>query len=297
MEYLLLSIIGILFLIICALMFRIRFLHQSIQEITEAFQDRLATDTNTLIDISSRDPYLLKLAADINVQLRRLRADRHRFLQGDRELKEAVTNLSHDLRTPLTAIRGYLDLLDREEKSDTVQSYLSHIRNRTESMTGLTEELFRYSVVTSAETLKPERMDLVRVLEESLVSFYGSMTERGIEPGISLPEDAIWRNLDRGAVNRIFSNIISNALKYSDGDFSVSMEKDGTILFTNSASSLDPVTAGRLFDRFFTVEAGRNSTGLGLAIAKTLTERMGGTIEATYSMGKLCIKLSFPGGC
>ena len=296
MEYLLLSIIGILLLIICALLFRIRLLHQSIQEIIAAFQDILATDTNTLINISSRDPYLLKLAADINIQLRRLRVDRHRFLQGDRELKEAVTNLSHDLRTPLAAIRGYLDLLDREEKSEPVLRYLSHIRNRTEALTNLTEELFRYSVVTSAETLKPEQTDLVRLLEESLVSFYGAMTGRGIEPEIKLPEGPIWKNLDQGAVSRIFSNIISNALKYSDGDFSVSMDEDGTILFTNSASSMNPVTVGRLFDRFFTVEAGRNSTGLGLAIAKVLTERMGGTIEASYSMGKLCIKLSFPGG-
>ena len=297
MEYQLLSIIGILLLIICALLFRIRLLHQSIQEISAAFQDILATDTNTLINISSRDPYLLKLAADINIQLRRLRVDRHRFLQGDRELKEAVTNLSHDLRTPLAAIRGYLDLLDREEKSEPVLRYLSHIRNRTEAMSNLTEELFRYSVVTSVETLKPEWTDLVRLLEESLVSFYGAMTERDIAPEISLPKEPIRKNLDQGAVSRIFSNIISNALKYSDGDFSVSMDEDGTILFTNSASGMNPVTAGRLFDRFFTVEAGRNSTGLGLAIAKVLTERMGGTIEASYSKGKLCIKLSFPGGC
>ena len=293
MEYLLLAIIGILILIIIVLLLKIRLLQRSVQEITEAFQNRLAADTNTLIEVSSRDPYVLKLAADLNVQLRLLRAERHRFQQGDIELKEAVTNLSHDLRTPLTAINGYLDLLDREEKSESAEKYLSHIRNRTEALTGLTEELFRYSVVTSEQTLEPERMDLVRALEESLVSFYGIMTENGIEPEISLPEAPVWKNLDKGAVGRIFSNIISNALKYPDGDLSVAMEEDGTITFTNTARSLNAVAVGRLFDRFYTVEAARNSTGLGLSIAKILTERMGGEISAEYRDDKVSIRLLF----
>lgn len=82
-----------------------------------------------------------KLAADINVQLRLLRQERHRYQQGDWELKEAVTNISHDLRTPLTAINGYLDLLEREEKSKNVQRYLSQIENRTEVLKSLTERM------------------------------------------------------------------------------------------------------------------------------------------------------------
>ena len=293
MEYLLFGIIGIMFGIIFALLIKIRLLQKSIKEITEAFQDRLTTDTNILIDISSRDPYLLKLAADINEQLRLLRKERHRYQQGDRGLKEAVTNLSHDLRTPLTAIKGYLDLLDREEKSDRVQDYLFRIRERMEALICLTEELFNYSLVTSAQPLDPERLDLVRVVEESLISFYGLMKERGIEPQISLPEEPVWRELDRIAVNRVFTNIISNALKYSDGDLSVIMEKNGTVAFTNTASNLDHVSVGQLFNRFYTVEAGRNSTGLGLAIAKDLTDRMGGRIEADYSGNELRIIVWF----
>lgn len=136
-------------------------------------------------------------------------------------------------------------------------------------------------------------MDLVRTLEEILLSFYGIMNERGIQPQIALPEESVWCTLDIGAVNRIFSNIISNALKYSDGDFSVSMKKNGSITFSNTASHLDAVTAGRLFDRFYTIEAGRNSTGLGLSIAKLLTERMGGTIAADYSDRILNIHINF----
>ena len=296
MEHLLLIIIGILLLIIFVLFVKVYFLRKSAQEIAEVFRDRLTADTNTLIDISTRDPYMRKLAADINVQLRLLRKERHRYQQGDLELKEAVTNISHDLRTPLTAINGYLDLLEREEKSENVQRYLSQIQNRTEVLKNLTEELFRYSVVTSSQELKRSRMDLVRALEESLLSFYAIMQEKGIQPEIDLPEEPVFRELDAGAVNRIFANIISNALKYSDGDFGVKMDRNGSVIFTNTAHNLNVVTVGRLFDRFYTVEASRNSSGLGLSIAKVLTERMGGTISAQYEGDRLSIIVSFSFG-
>lgn len=289
MEHLLLIIIGILLLIIFVLLAKVYFLRKSAQEIAEAFRDRLTVDTNTLIDISTRDPYMRKLAADINVQLRLLRKERHRYQQGDQELKEAVTNISHDLRTPLTAINGYLDLLEREEKSENVQRYLSQIKNRTEVLKSLTEELFRYSVVTSSQDLKPEHIDVVRALEESLLSFYAVMQEKDIKPEIELPDEPVFRELDANAVNRIFSNIISNALKYSDGDLSVIMDKNGCVTFSNTAYNLNSVTVGRLFDRFYTVEANRNSTGLGLSISKILIERMGGCISAHFENSKLSI--------
>ena len=293
MEHWLWIAVGILLVIVVALAAKVRLLRRSLREIAEAFHDRLTADTNTLIDVSSRDPRVLKLASDINRELRLLRSERQRFQQGDRELKEAVTNLSHDLRTPLTAIRGYLDLLEHEEQSEAALRYLAHIRNRAEALTNLTEELFRYSVATSAQALKREPVNLVRALEESLISFYGAMQARGIEPEIRLPESPVWRELDGAAVSRAFANIISNAVKYSDGDLAVTRGEDGVVTFVNTASRLDAVAAGRLFDRFFTVEAGRDSTGLGLSIAKALTERMGGRTEASYNDGKLWITVSF----
>lgn len=289
MEYLWMVIIGILLFIIFVLAAKIYFLRKSAQEIAELFRDKLVTDTNTLIDISTRDPYMRRLASEINEQLRQLNKERHRYQQGDQELKEAITNISHDLRTPLTAISGYLDLLKREDKSENVQRYFSQIQNRAEVLKNLTEELFRYSVVTATQDLKIERIDVVRVLEESLLSFYAVMQRKGIQPQIELPEEPVWRDLDVGSVNRIFSNIISNAMKYSDGDLSVVMDKGGYITFSNTAQNLNAVMAGRLFDRFYTVETSRNSTGLGLSIAKILTERMGGKIEAQYQNEKLKI--------
>ena len=177
--------------------------------------------------------------------------------------------------------------------NENVRRYVMQIQNRTEVLKNLTEELFRYSIVSSLQELKPERMDMVRALEESLLSFYAVMQEKGIQPEIALPEEPVYRELDTGAVSRVFSNIISNALKYSDGDLYVAMDKDGSITFTNTANNLDAVTVGRLFDRFYTVEVSCNATGLGLSIAKMLVERMDGRIAAQYENGQLKISVGF----
>ena len=293
MEHLLLIIIGILLLIIFVLLAKIYCLRKSAQEISEAFRDRLTADTNTLIDISTRDPYMRQLAADINMQLRLLRKQRHKYLTGDRELKEAVTNISHDLRTPLTAICGYLDLLEREENSENTTRYLSLIGNRVEAMKQLTEELFRYSVILSTGDLVLEPVCVNGVLEESIAAFYGALTSRDIQPEIHITENRIERQLNREALGRVFSNILNNALKYSDGDLAITLRDDGDIIFSNTASGLNEVQVGKLFDRFFTVEAARNSNGLGLSIAKTLVEQMGGFILAELENKKLNIRIQF----
>lgn len=293
MEHLLLAVIAIFVAVIFMLLTKIYLMHKAALEIMEAFEDRLASDTNTLIDISSRDPYLCQLAASINVQLRLLRKQRHKYLHGDRELKEAVTNISHDLRTPLTAICGYMDLLQKEEKSINAARYLSLIENRVDAMKQLTEELFRYSVILSAGEMPLETVPINGALEESLAAFYGALTSRGIQPRIHMSGKRIERQLNREALARVFSNILNNALKYSDGDLEVTLHDDGRITFSNTAAGLNDIQVGKLFDRFFTVEAARNSNGLGLAISKTLVEQMGGTITASYSGGVLSITICF----
>ena len=286
MEHLLLAVIAILLTVIFALLGKIYLMHKATLEIGEAFEVKLAADTNTLIDISSRDPYLCRLAASINTQLRILRKQRHRYLVGDRELKEAVTNISHDLRTPLTAICGYLDLLQREPLSENAVRYISLIENRTEAMKQLTEELFRYSVILSTQELEMETVCLNGVLEESI-------TSRGIQPQIHMSGKRIEKQLNRDAISRVFSNILNNALKYSDGDLEITLRDDGEIVFANTASGLNEIQVGKLFDRFFTVEAARNLGGLGLAISKTLVEQMGGNISAKLVDHVLSIQIQF----
>ena len=233
MEFWLWSLIAILLIIIVLLIIKICLMKKSAREISESFLDRLTEDTNTLIDISSRDRHMRKLAQEINIQLNKLKEERHRFQQGDRELKDAVTNISHDLRTPLTAVCGYLDLLDREEKSEDAGRYLAVIRSRTEILRQLTEELFRYSVFTSAADKAPgEPVILNRLLEDSISAFYAALKQRGITPRITLPEEKIRRTLSRSACSRLFGNLISNALKYSDGDLEITLKDTGEIIFS-----------------------------------------------------------------
>ncbi len=290
MEKWLWVVIGILILIIVALLIKIYLLQKAAKEIEEAFADRLITDTNTLIDISSRDRSMRKLASSVNIQLRKLRAERHRFQQGDLELKYAITNISHDLRTPLTAICGYLDLLEQEEKPAIVERYIDIIKNRSEMLKQLTEELFRYSVILTAEAgAVREPVNINLVLEECVAAFYSSFKERRIIPHIQMPENKVIRNLDSSALKRIFSNLLSNAIKYSDGDLDITLSQTGEITFSNTASGLNEIQVGKLFDRFYTVEAARKSTGLGLAIARTLVEQMNGTISANYDNNRLSI--------
>lgn len=294
MEFWLWSLCSLLICVTILLICKIHVLKKSAEEISDAFSDRLHTETNTLIDISSRDPHMRRLAEEINCQLRILRKERRRFLQGDLQLKEAVTDICHDLRTPLTAVCGYLDLLEQEEVSASVRHSLSVIRNRADALTELTGELFHYSLLASVEEEKLEPVDLKALLEESLASFYGAMKQRKVVPEISMPGLPVKRMLNSTAAARIFGNILSNALKYSGGDLQVSMDEEGEIVFANTAPELTPVMAGRLFDRYYTVEAGENSTGLGLSIARLLTERMGGEISSRCIDGKLRITLRFP---
>ena len=262
-------------------------------EICECLSEHLSSDTNQLITISSSDKHVRHLASEITKQLTELRRQRRQYINGDREMKDAVTNISHDLRTPLTAICGYLDLLEAEEMTDNTRRYVERIANRTEALKALTEELFRYSVISSVSDLNYETVNLGRVLEDTLISCYGAFEQKNITPNISLPDSTVSRSLDKSALSRIFGNIISNAVKYSDVDFAVAMTESGEITFSNTASELSSVDVGKLFDRFYTVDSARKSTGLGLSIAKLLTERMGGSISADYKENMLSITLSF----
>lgn len=272
---------------------KIYLLKKSMEEIYTDFENCLSEDTNVQISVSSGDKTVIRFAKAINLQLTKLRKIKKQYSDGDRELKEAVTNISHDLRTPLTAICGYLDLMEKQDLPEDTERYVAQIRNRSEAMKELTEELFRYSIISSMPALSYESLSLNRQLEETLLSFEGELKLKGITPDITIPSDAVQRTLDSSAVTRIFSNILNNAIKYSDGDLFVRLQQDGTITFSNSAKELSTVEVSKLFDRFYTVDSARKSTGLGLSIAKLLTERMDGTITASYEDSMLTITISF----
>lgn len=281
--------------IIVILVVKIILMKRDINAIAADFNGKLNSDTNTLVTISGSDKSVRRLAADINKSLKELRRQKLKFERGDTELKNAVTGISHDLRTPLTAISGYLDLLEREQKSEDVERYLGIIKNRTEALKQLADELFKYSVITSPDYDAPkERVSVNAVLEESIVAYYAALQQKGIAPEINIPEEAVYCTANRAALSRIFSNLIGNAIKYSDGDLNITLTGDGQITFSNTASQLTEVQVSRLFDRFYTVESARKSTGLGLSIAKVLVEQMDGTISANYNHNTLSISIYLP---
>lgn len=245
------------------------------------FGEKLREDTNVGLMMDCQDKEMLKLAADLDRQLLLLRRARLQYELGDQEIKTAVTNISHDLRTPLTAISGYLQLLKSEKMTEQAKEYVGVIENRTEAMRQLTEELFSYSVVTTAsQCRKEEEVLLGEILEDSIASMYGALVEKNIHLEVRMPEKKIRVKANRSGLMRVFGNIINNALKYSDGDLLIRLEEDGEVSFSNHARELDEVEAGKLFQRFYTVQNGRESTGLGLSIARALVEQMGGKIWA-----------------
>lgn len=281
-----------LLVIIFALLLKIFYMRKAIREIKRGFSEKLYTDTNTPIMLSSHDKLVSSLANDINVELKELQKQKHRYIQGDKELKNAITNISHDLRTPLTTICGYLSLLDKEEKSEHIARQLSIIKNRTFALKQLVEELFRYTtIISDTENSVYTETVINNVLEDCISSYYAIFKEKGITPNINLCEQKIVRSVDKTALLRIFNNIIDNAIKYSEGDLTISLFENGKIVFSNHTSDLNEIQIGKLFDRFYTVNTARKSTGLGLSIAKALIEKMDGNISADYSNNVLSLSL------
>lgn len=286
------AVIGVLAAALCFCAVKIVLMKRSAREIRSQFAQKLNDDTNTQIDITSADKDIRALADDINKQLSVLRTEYLKNSRGNLELKNAITNISHDLRTPLTAICGYLDMISKTDDKQTIEKYLGIIKERTEVMKQLTEELFRYSVILTDDSFEQtEEVCINRLLEESLAGFFPALTQKGITPQTDITSKRVVRNINAAALERVFSNIIGNAVKYAESDLSVSLSETGVIKFANTAKELTALQVEQLFDRFFTVEAARNSTGLGLSIARTLVENMGGKIYAQHISGKLVITI------
>ena len=285
---------AVLAAVVLALGVKVWLLRRGARALRLGLAQKLREDTNTLLSLPCRDKELRRLASSLNEELRLLRKERLRYQQGDRELKEAVVNVSHDLRTPLTALSGYVELLKGEALSPAGQRYLSQIEDRAQAMQAMTEELFRYSLAAEETALTLEPVDLRAAVEEALLSFYGAFQQKGVVPQLSLPQGPVTRQLDKAALSRVLGNILTNALKYSPGELAVALSPAGVLTFSNPAPGLDPVSAGRLFHRFYTVESSAQSTGLGLSIARELTQRLGGTISARWESGRLQVELTFP---
>lgn len=284
-------IIALLAALCIFLLIKIHLMHKSTREIIEKLDMIMTDDTNNIISVSSSDKQIKQLAKELNKRLKQLRKQQLRYQRGDRELKDAITNVSHDIRTPLTAIMGYLEIMKDIPKSEKLSQYLAIIQGRAEAMKTLTEELFRYSVVLSGENVSVQQTVINKLLEDSIMGAFGALTEKGITPKVDITETKIVRTLDPNALSRVFSNLLSNALKYSSGELEITLREPCVITFSNQADELTQTQVEKLFDRFYTVESAHKSTGLGLSIARTLVEQMGGTITASLDKTILTITI------
>ena len=279
---------------------KIALLKRGYDELTDNIEDQVRGKTQIPVTLTTADSHARRTAETLNHELAKLQDLRNEYLDGNRKVAQAVTEISHDIRTPLTAINSYLDLMKDEENEALKQEYLERIKSRTLSLSDLADELFKYSTSTDptrypvqSEEVSSEPIDICRTLEECILSFYAAFKGKGIEPEIELPDEPVYVLCDKKSANRIFENIISNAIKYANDSLCVRLNSDGTAVFSNPAPDLTPVSAAKLFDRYFTVKEGSNSTGLGFSIAKELIVRNGGTIESELIDGVLSIKVHF----
>ena len=265
---------------------------QSIKEIEKSFSKILRTDTNNTVAISSSDKDIKNLTINLNNNLSELRVQKLQYKNGNQELKKIITNISHDLRTPLTAIKGYVDLIEQEKLSNNQKKYLKVIQKKSNELTELTGQLFEYTKLMDIDVkIKKEECCINEILEETLVSYYSIFKEQNIIPNISICSTKVYKIVNKISIIRVFENILSNVVKYSNGDLKVEMQENGTITFSNKATSLDETTVQKIFDRYFSVENAKESTGIGLSIAKQLVELNNGSIKAEYVNGYLIIEI------
>ena len=287
-------------IVICiALTIKLYFMKKSVKEIEAGLKDILKSDTNNLITISSSEKNIKKLATSLNVELKTIRKQKLQYENGNQELKKLVTNISHDLRTPLTSIKGYIDLIEKDKLSKNQEKYLNIIQKKTDELTELTEQLFDFSkTIDNNIKISKEKCNINEILEEALASYYVIFKEKGIEPQISMCSENVYRKLNKASIIRIFENILSNISKYCVNNFKVELKDDGTIIFANKVKDglLDATTVQKIFDRYFTVENAKKSTGIGLSIAKELVELNDGSISANFTKDTLIIEIKFATG-
>ena len=282
----------ILLFILIYVLIKLFFINKSIREIRSNMSEILNSDTNNLITISTNNKEIKKLTNDLNNELKNLRIQKLQYENGNQELKRNITNISHDLRTPLTAINGYIDLIKENNKKEKQKEYIEIIERKTNDLIELTESLFDFSkTIDNGIEIKKENNCINELLEESLANYYIIFTENNIQPKVKICEEKIYRNIDKNSIIRVFENILSNVTKYSNGDFQVMLEKNGKITFSNKATTLDATTVEKIFDRYYTVENAQKSTGLGLSIAKKLIELNNGKIIGKYIKGKIIIEI------
>lgn len=270
-------------------------LKRDIRSVSRKLDEIMQSTTNSKVTVQTYDSDVSDLANQINSLLEQQKQTQVTAQKMSRELKQAITNVSHDLKTPLTSALGYLQMAKSNKTLPKKKAeYLTIVEMRLESLSFLLEELFEFSKIYEGKIeFHPDRVNASNLLREVLSLYYEDFTSKNVTPVLHFTRDPVYVMADVNMLKRIFQNLIQNALVHGTDYFGVAVEQGARLTFVNSVENTENLDASRLFERFYTADLSRNSntTGLGLAICKELVERQGGEINARIEGNKLVISI------
>ncbi|MBU5266964.1 sensor histidine kinase [Virgibacillus proomii] len=290
-------VVVVMIVIIIVLVIYIGLIQLQLRNINLQLEKRLREHTRQPVSVELINKDINKLTSNINKYLKAEENIRLKSIREDKKFRELIVNISHDLRTPLTAIKGYQQLMKREELSQEQLKRLKIAEKHTEDLENLIQHFFEYSYLSNAEPkINLERTNLNSLVGECLVTFIPYLEENNLS--IQLTETpSIFVLADKHFVKRIIKNLIQNCIQHSKGVIEVSllMEENAIISLKNQVKDLTENEVERLFERFYTGDQARSkSGGLGLAIVKLLAEQIGGSTEAVIRNNTLEIRVSLP---
>lgn len=245
---------------------------------------------NQILHLASPDQDLEKLLHAVNDMLEELRRERLNYEKREKEFQRQIEQISHDLRTPLTVILGYLKFLKQAEPSETAE-ILEIIERKSHAMEHLVSQFYDFSRLSSHDyKIELQQTDVCRILREALLDNYQILEQAQITVAQTLPKHPVLTLGDPQALERIFANLFQNTCRYGTGFLKISFEEQPEnirIQFANGTETLTPEDIPHLFERFYMQDSARtgSGTGLGLTIAKSLAEAMHGSLTASCSPG------------
>lgn len=269
-------------------------LHRQIRSLRRQLKRQNAAQTPAALSLALIDPQLNGLAEEINLCLGARREGAAAGVRREKEIRHFFANLSHDLRTPLTTIKGYLQLLAKEAlPPGKAKNYLQVAQRHTRELGGLIEQFFEASCLWDTEK-KPEfqRVNLSNLAAECTADFVPALEERGLRVTLAC-EGAVLCRADREMTVRILQNLLRNCLLHAGGDISLTIRADGVLQMQNPVNAPWALDAGRLFDRFYAAGPDGRGGGLGLSIVKLLAEQMGGAAGAALAGNLLTLEVRF----
>lgn len=257
--------------------------------------EEVADGSHMELTLNSRCKPLLALCRMLNHVLQARDKSHLQYEQAEKQLKQDITSLAHDIRTPLTGAFGYVQLAQECGDAEKRQHYLDAVEKRLRELEDMLEELFLYTKVTGEDfRLSPESLQVLPLLGECLLGLYARFQEAGTAPAVSFETEGLRVMADQEALRRVFLNLITNALVHGAGGISI-IQTGNRIVFENPVSEGSLPDPDRLFDRFYKSDPARRkgSSGLGLFIVRELMRQMGGEATASLEDGMLRITLCF----